>query len=175
MSQSTTLISGGSASWSVDETIHLLREQWHLLVQNDKLFGPEYALTGVTKQLTAITDFLPEVPRGLRPGAVRLAAQYAESAAWLHQCLDEAVAGNRWTQQAFAWAEQIDDPIMTAWVTYRSSQQRLTSGHPTHAVEQANTALRYVLRQLAQLGTAINRHQQLPEVRDFLHDLQGAG
>ena len=29
-------------SW--DETIHLLREQWHLLVQNDKMFGPEYAL-----------------------------------------------------------------------------------------------------------------------------------
>ncbi|MEU8264009.1 hypothetical protein AB0C02_25730 [Micromonospora sp. NPDC048999] len=128
-------------SW--DETIHLLREQWHLLVQNDKMFGPEYALMGVTRQLLAIEDLLREVPQALRPATVRLAAQYAESAAWLNQSLNEHAAGNHWTQQALAWAGQIADPIMIAWATYRSSQQRLTSGHPAQAVEQAEAALRH--------------------------------
>lgn len=128
-------------SW--DETIHLLREQWHLLVQNDKMLGPEYALTGVTRQLRAIENLLDEVPQALRPAAVRLAAQYAESAAWLNQSLNEQLAGNHWTRQALAWSGQIADPIMTAWATYRSSQQHLTSGHPIQAVEQAEAAMRY--------------------------------
>ncbi|MFJ8578274.1 hypothetical protein [Micromonospora sp. NPDC093277] len=128
-------------SW--DEAIHLLREQWHLLVQNDKMFGPEYALMGVTRQLFAIQDLLHEVPLALRPAAVRLAAQYAESAAWLNQSLNEHAAGNRWTQQALSWAGQIADPVMTAWATYRSSQQRLTSGNPVQALGEAETAMRY--------------------------------
>lgn len=128
-------------SW--DETIHLLREQWHLLVQNDKVFGPEYALMGVTRQLTTIEDLPNEVPQALRPAVIRLAAQYAESAAWLHQSLNDPAAGHRRTRQALAWAGQIADPTMTAWATYRSSQQWLTSGHPAHAVEQAEAALLY--------------------------------
>ncbi|MFI7511736.1 hypothetical protein ACIBSS_33510 [Micromonospora aurantiaca] len=128
-----------SGSW--DETVHLLREQWHLLVQNDKMFGPEYALMGVTRQLATIDDLLHEVPQALRPAVVRLAAQYAESAAWLHQSLNDHAAGHRRTQQALAWAGQIADPTMTAWATYRSSQQWLTSGHPARAVAQAEAAL----------------------------------
>lgn len=128
-------------SW--DDTIHLLREQWHLLVQNDKMFGPEYALMGVTRQLTAIDGLLCEVPQKIRPSLVRLAAQYAESAAWLNQSLNDQSAGHHWTRQALAWAAQIGDPTMTAWATYRSSQQWLTSGYAAQAVEQAETALRY--------------------------------
>ncbi|MER7457309.1 hypothetical protein [Micromonospora sp. NPDC126480] len=130
-----------SGSW--DETIHLLREQWHLLVQNDKMFGPEYALMGVTRQLAVIEDLLREAPQALRPAAVRLAAQYAESAAWLNQSLNDHAAGHRRTQQALTWAVQIADPTMIAWATYRSSQQWLTGGCPARAVEQAEAALRY--------------------------------
>ncbi|ROO63061.1 hypothetical protein EDC02_5073 [Micromonospora sp. Llam0] len=136
---STKQAAPGPGTW--DETIHLLRDQWHLLVQNDKMFGPEYALTGVTRQLTLIDDLLHEVPHALRPALVRLAAQYAESAAWLNQSLNYHPAGHHWTQQALTWATQISDPTMTAWATYRSSQQWLTSGNPTQAVKQAATAL----------------------------------
>ncbi|MFI2652519.1 hypothetical protein [Micromonospora fulviviridis] len=128
-------------SW--DETIHLLHEQWHLLVQNDKMFGPEYALMGVTGQLKAIHGLLREVPQERKPSLIRLAAQYAESAAWLNQSLNDPSAGHRWTQQALAWAAQIGEPTMTAWATYRSSQQWLTSGHAAQAVEQAEAALLY--------------------------------
>ncbi|MFI6163930.1 hypothetical protein ACIA59_28765 [Micromonospora haikouensis] len=128
-------------SW--DETIDLLREQWHLLVQNDKMLGPEYALVGVTTQLAAIDGFLREAPQALRPSVVRLAAQYAESAAWLNQSLNDHSTGRYWTRQALVWARQIADPTMIAWATYRSSQQYLTSGDPVKAVEQAEGALRH--------------------------------
>ncbi|WP_416903506.1 hypothetical protein [Micromonospora echinospora] len=140
-------------SW--DETIHLLREQWHLLVQNDKMFGPEYALMGVVRQLGAIDELLREVPQALRPSLVRLAAQYAESAAWLNQSLNDHSTGRHWTQQARAWAGQIADPTMTAWATYRSSQQWLTSGHPDRAVGQAEAALRYDQKLSAPMRAAL--------------------
>ncbi|MFI0797047.1 hypothetical protein ACH4OY_30850 [Micromonospora rubida] len=126
-----------------DETVHLLRGQWHLLVQNDKMFGPEYALIGVTKQLTSIENLLGNVPQAFRPTLLRLAAQYAESAAWLNQSLNDHVAGIHWTRTALTWARQIADPTMTAWGIYRSSQQRLASGDSAQAVEQAEAALLY--------------------------------
>ncbi|GAA3742205.1 hypothetical protein GCM10022225_27260 [Plantactinospora mayteni] len=128
-------------SW--DETIYLLRGQWHLLVQNDKILGPEYALVGVTSQLTVIGGFLRDVPQALRPALVRLAAQYAESAAWLNQSLNDYSAGHHWTRKALNWSDQVADPAMTAWATYRGSQQWLTSGDPVRALEQAEAALRY--------------------------------
>ncbi|MEU9507762.1 hypothetical protein ACIBVK_29495 [Micromonospora echinofusca] len=144
-------------SW--EETIHLLREEWHLLVQNDKVFGPEYALMGVSRQLAAIEDLSKEAPEALRPAVIRLAAQYAESAAWLHQSLNDHAAGHRRTQQALAWAGQIGDPTMTAWATYRSSQQWLTSGHPTEAVVQAEAALRYDQKLPAPMRAALRVQQ----------------
>ncbi|MEV4847312.1 hypothetical protein AB0K20_29350 [Micromonospora matsumotoense] len=71
-----------------------LRAQWHLLVQNDTLFGPQYALIGATAQLALVERLLVDVPRSFRPSVVRLAAQYAESAAWLNQSLDDAPAAH---------------------------------------------------------------------------------
>ncbi|MGI5213391.1 hypothetical protein [Plantactinospora sp. CA-290183] len=126
-------------SW--DETMYQLRAQWHLLVQNDKLLGPEYALIGVTTQLTLLDRLLGGVPDARRPALVRLAAQYAESAAWLNQSLDDYAEGHRWTEKALAWADQIADPIMTAWAKYRSSQHWLIVGQPRRAVERAEAAM----------------------------------
>ncbi|OKI46058.1 hypothetical protein [Micromonospora sp. CB01531] len=126
-------------SW--DETIYQLRGQWHLLVQNDKLVGPEYALIGVTRQLMLLEQLLSDVPNAFRPALVRLAAQYAESAAWLNQSLNEHAAGQHWTEKALAWANQITDPTMTAWAAYRYSQHWLIVGNPRRAVEQAEAAM----------------------------------
>ncbi|MEV4628269.1 hypothetical protein AB0J90_18540 [Micromonospora sp. NPDC049523] len=126
-----------------DETIYQLRAQWHLLVQNDKLFGPDYALIGVTAQLTLVDRLLADVPDPFLPSLIRLGAQYAESAAWLNQSLDHHAGARQWTGKALAWANQIADPIMTAWATYRSSQHRLIAGEPRGAVERAEAAMTY--------------------------------
>lgn len=128
-------------SW--DETIYHLRTQWHLLVQNDKLFGPGYALIGVAAQLTLLDQFLCDAPSLFRPPLIRLAAQYAESAAWLSQSLSEHAEGHHWTEKALAWAKTIEDPTMTAWATYRSSQHWLLAGNPRRAVDQVESAMRH--------------------------------
>ncbi|MEU4660246.1 hypothetical protein AB0F83_00660 [Micromonospora chalcea] len=165
-------------SW--DEAIYLLREQWHLLVQNDKVFGPEYALMGVIKQLATIEETLPGVPEAIRPAVIRLAAQYAEFATWLHQSLNDHAAGHRRTRQALAWADEIADPTMTAWATYRSSQQWLASGRAAQAVEQAEAALlhdpklprpmRAALRvQHAHALAATGEHQSAMRLLDSAH------
>ncbi|MGC4770490.1 hypothetical protein ACLQ25_16145 [Micromonospora sp. DT44] len=126
-------------SW--DETIYQLRAQWHLLVQNDKLFGPQYALIGVAAQLMLLDRLLTDVPTPIRPSLIRLAAQYAESAAWLNHSLNDAPAAQHWTGKALSWADQIADPTMTAWATYRSSQHWLVGGEPQRAVDDAEAAM----------------------------------
>ncbi|MEV7989517.1 hypothetical protein [Micromonospora sp. NPDC085948] len=124
-----------------DEMVYLLRAQWHLLVQNDKLLGPQYALIGVTGQLALLDQMLPDAPAEFRTSLIRLASQYAESAAWLNHSLNDAPSAQRWTGKALTWAEEISDPIMTAWATYRSSQHWLMAGNPERSVEQAEAAM----------------------------------
>ncbi|MFG1917410.1 hypothetical protein [Micromonospora sp. NPDC048898] len=168
-----------TGSW--DETIYQLRAQWHLLVQNDKLFGPEYALTGVTAQLMLLDRLLNDVPSSIRPNLVRLAAQYAESAAWLNHSLDDAPAARRWTREALTWADQIADPTMTAWATYRSSQHWLIAGKPRRAVEEAEAAMlqdrrvpspvRAALRvQHAHALAMVGEHRKAMQLLDDAHE-----
>ncbi|MDG4784979.1 hypothetical protein O7626_03365 [Micromonospora sp. WMMD1102] len=140
-------------SW--DETFYQLRAQWHLLVQNDKLFGPEYALIGVANQLTLIDQLLSDVPAQLRPNLIRFAAQYAESAAWLNQSLNKHPAGHVWTEKALSWSNQIADPTMTAWATYRSSQHWLMAGQPKRSIECAEAAMLYDRQVPAPMRAAI--------------------
>ncbi|RKR88396.1 hypothetical protein BDK92_2717 [Micromonospora pisi] len=165
-------------SW--DETMYQLRAQWHLLVQNDKLFGPEYALIGVTAQLMLLDRLLGDVPPSIRPSLVRLAAQYAESAAWLNQSLNDAPAAQHWTGKALTWTNQIADPTMTAWAMYRSSQHWLIAGKPHRAVEQAEAAMvqdkkvpspvRAALRvQHAHALATVGEHREAMQLLDDAH------
>ncbi len=137
----TDAVATAPASGSWDETLHHLRARWRLLVQTDKLFGPQYALIGVTEQLKVVDRLLIDVPEPYRSSVIRMAAQYAESAAWLHQQLDDCAAAQGWTAKALIWAAQSADPTMTAWARYRSSQHWLITGQPRHAVERAAGAL----------------------------------
>jgi tetratricopeptide (TPR) repeat protein len=131
----------GPSVGSWDETIHHLRLRWRLLVQTDKLFGPRYALIGVTEQLTLVDRLLFDVPDSFRSCLIRVAAQYAESAAWLNQQLDECATAQHWTAKSLGWAAQSLDPTMTAWARYRSSQHWLLNGQPRQAVERAASSL----------------------------------
>ncbi|KOX06682.1 hypothetical protein ADK66_22145 [Micromonospora sp. NRRL B-16802] len=165
-------------SW--DETLYQLRAQWHLLVQNDKLFGPQYALIGVTAQLNLLDRLLNDVPSLFRPSLVRLAAQYAESAAWLNHSLNDVPAAQLWTRKALALADQIADPAMTAWATYRSSQHWLIAGKPRRAVEEAEAAMlqdkkvpspvRAALRvQHAHALATVGEHREAMQLLDNAH------
>jgi hypothetical protein len=141
----TVARSAGLSVASVSERVEMLthlREQWHVLVRADNLFGPRHALTGVEAQLGVLQELMSTDTSDLRVETVRLAAQYAESAAWLHEDARDLDQARFWTSQAMEWADEIDDRIMVAWTVYRRSQQLTATGHPAQAIGLARAARR---------------------------------
>jgi len=126
----------------VAELLDHLREQWYVLVRADNLLGPRHALVGVQAQLEVLTELMEADPGELRAEAVRLGAQYAESAAWLHEDAGDLPRAQAWTSQAMEWAYEIDDAVMVAWTAYRRSQQLTATGHTAAAVGLARAARR---------------------------------
>jgi hypothetical protein len=124
------------------EMLTYLREHWHVLVRADNLFGPRHALTGVEAQLGVLEELMCADPSDQRVETVRLAAQYAESAAWLYEDADDLDQARYWTSQAMEWAYEIDDRTMVAWTVYRRSQQLTATGHPAQAIGLAQAARR---------------------------------
>jgi hypothetical protein len=105
-----------------DLLVHL-REQWHLLVKTDNLLGPRHAIRGVLDQITVLEELL-HVSRDHSRRAVvaQLAAQYAGSAAWLHEDAGDLPRARFWTGRAMEWAHEAQDPVMLAWTLFRRSQ-----------------------------------------------------
>lgn len=124
----------------VDEILAHLREQWHLLVKTDNLFGPRYALAGVLDQIAIIDALMRTTRDTTRIGVARLAAQYAESAAWLYEDVYDSAGARYWTGRAMEWAHEADDPLMLAWTLFRRSQQAVTAEEAAQAVGLARAA-----------------------------------
>ncbi len=142
-----------------DETVHALLVQWRLLVDNDKLFGPAYALVGVSQQLNFMNELLGEAPESFRPMLCRLAAQYSESAAWLSQSLDDDAAAGRFSRRALDLATRTGDTAMIAWARYRSSQHWLTRKATVNAVKVAEAAVEHDTALPAPMRAAIRVQQ----------------
>jgi tetratricopeptide (TPR) repeat protein len=138
---STADAAAGDGSDLADVLAHI-REQWHALVRTDNLLGPRHALAGVRHQLFTLIELMDTVPGSARAAVVLLAAQYAESAAWLYEDSDELVLAQLWTTQAMEWAYEVGDDVMLAWTAYRRSQQALAAGDTTRAVGLAQAARR---------------------------------
>jgi transcriptional regulator with XRE-family HTH domain/tetratricopeptide (TPR) repeat protein len=125
-----------------EELLSHVGEQWHMLVRTDNLLGPRYALGGVCTQLTILTALLRHVRPPLRNQSLRLAAMYAESAAWLYEDAGDLSAGRRWTRHAMEWALEVGDRPMVAWTLFRRSQQALSGGNGAEVVGLAEAACR---------------------------------
>uniref|UniRef100_UPI003F49AA51 helix-turn-helix domain-containing protein n=1 Tax=Actinomadura sp. CA-154981 TaxID=3240037 RepID=UPI003F49AA51 len=110
----------------IDAVLTHLTDMWHALVKTDNLLGPRHALDGVTLQLDILGSFLRTARPPQRERALRLAAQYAESAAWLHEDAGNIDRSRFWTGQAMEWAVAAGDHRMVAWVLFRRSQQAQT-------------------------------------------------
>lgn len=126
----------------IDELLGHLREQWHLLVRTDNLFGPRYALAGVLLQLRLIQDLLPSMRVQARNEFIKLAAQYAESAAWLHEDGGDLPAAAAYNGQAMAWAHEAGDDPMLAWTLFRRSQQATYRGDAASVIGLCQAARR---------------------------------
>ncbi|MEV4709602.1 hypothetical protein [Actinoplanes sp. NPDC049316] len=151
----TVLLAAGD--W--EETLEDFRIEWRLLVDNDKLFGPGYALVGVTRQLDLLDTFIEQAPQIFHRELNQLAALYSESAAWLSQSLNDDAAAERWARHSLTLASRTDDTVMTAWARYRSSQHWLSRRAPGRAAEHADVAARHELKLPAPMRAAIRVQQ----------------
>ncbi len=124
----------------IGEILTHLREQWHLLVKTDNLFGPRYALAGVLDQITIVDALMRTTRDTTRTEVARLAAQYAESAAWLYEDSHDLTGARYWTGRAMEWALEADDPLMLAWTLFRRSQQAVTAREVAQAIGLARAA-----------------------------------
>lgn len=124
----------------IGEILAHLREQWHLLVKTDNLFGPRYALAGVLDQIAIIDTLMRTTRDTTRTEVARLAAQYAESAAWLYEDAHDLAAARYWTGRAMEWAHEADDRLMLAWTLFRRSQQATTAQEAAQAIGLARAA-----------------------------------
>ncbi|WP_433270764.1 helix-turn-helix transcriptional regulator [Actinosynnema sp. CS-041913] len=140
-SQAGSPLSGLSPAQIPDLVDHL-REQWHLLVKTDNLFGPRFALGPVHDHLRLLQELMRTARAPVRREMVRLAAQYAESAAWLHEDAGEALLAQHWTDRAMEWAHEADDRLMLAWTLFRRSQQAAAACDPARTVALAEAARR---------------------------------
>jgi hypothetical protein len=147
----------GGGDW--EETLEDFRAEWRLLVDNDKHFGPGYALVGVTRQLDLLATYLDQAPQTFHRELNRLGALYSESAAWLSQSLHDDAAAERWARHSLTLASRTDDTVMTAWARYRSSQHWLSRRAPGRAAEHAYVAARHELKLPAPMRAAIRVQQ----------------
>lgn len=142
-----------------EQTLDDFRTEWRLLVENDKLFGPAYALVGVTRQLDLIESAIAQAPQPFHHELNRLAALYSESAAWLAQSLNDDDAAERWARNSLTRASRTNDIAMIAWARYRSSQHWLSRHAPDRATVHVGFATRHELKLPAPMRAAIRVQQ----------------
>jgi tetratricopeptide (TPR) repeat protein len=126
----------------LDELLAHLHDQWHALVKTDNLLGPRHALTGVHDQLAIIGALLRTSRPPLRAEVLRLGAQYAESAAWLHEDSGGMDGSRYWTGVSMEWAVEADDRRMVSWSLFRRSQQARADGDAAQVIGLACAARR---------------------------------
>ncbi|MEU5696726.1 helix-turn-helix transcriptional regulator [Actinosynnema sp. NPDC020468] len=147
----------GLGGHDVEELVDHLREQWHLLVRTDNLFGPRFALSSVHDHLRLVIDLMRSVPVARRVDLVRLASWYAESAAWLHEDAAETRLAQVWTDRAMEWAHEGGDETMVAWTLFRRSQQ--AADDPGRVIGLATAAHRRGPELHAPMRAAITQQQ----------------
>lgn len=119
-----------------------LKDMWHTLVRADNLFGPRHALASVRQQISILESLLEHTRGDQRLEVLRLAAQYAESAAWLHEDSADLAKAARWTSQAMEWATESGDQAMVTWTLFRRSQQATTKRNPGQTISLAQAVQR---------------------------------
>lgn len=148
----------GSAD-HIEEVAAHLREQWHVLVQADNLLGPRRALTGVLEQINVIEELLL-ISRGPeRLELAKLAATYAESAAWLYEDSGRMPESTRWVDRAMSWSYEAGNRNMLAWTLFRKSQHAAASRDAGGTLGLATAAGREAATDASPMRAAILQQQ----------------
>ncbi|WP_257231885.1 tetratricopeptide repeat protein [Streptomyces sp. Rer75] len=173
-----------------EAAIQHLRDMWHTLVRADNLFGPRHALTAVHQQLDVLNGLLEDSRGEHRQELLKLSAQYAESAAWLHEDSMDVTRAETWTGQAMEWAMESGDEAMLSWTLFRRSQ--LATGKKNagqtiglaQAVQRHERALTHPMKAaaiqqeaqgLALYGNETACHRKLDEAHEYAAIAESSG
>lgn len=106
----------------------------------DKILGPHQLLGPVLAQL----DMLDALRKHARPPVakplLRVLAQYAEFAGWLHQDAGDVPAAMYWSDRATQWAQSACDYQMVAYLLVRKSNIACLTDDATTVIELAAAA-----------------------------------
>ncbi|XVV06697.1 helix-turn-helix transcriptional regulator [Actinosynnema sp. CA-248983] len=141
--QTSRRVPSALSAGQVPEVVDHLTEQWHLLVKTDNMLGPRFALGPVLAHLELLRELMRSTWGRPRTELARVASQYAESAAWLHEAIGDERLAEYWTDRAMEWAHEADDRPMLAWTLFRRSQQAAAAGEAARTVGLAEAAQRY--------------------------------
>lgn len=108
----------------------------------DKMLGPRQLLGPVLAQIQVLDGLRRHAkPRTIDP-LLRLLAQYAEFAGWLHQDAGDTPAAMYWSDRATEWAQAVGDYQMVSYMLVRKSNIALLDDDATTVVELAAAARR---------------------------------
>lgn len=145
-------------SASPEHIIAYLQEQWHLLVRADNLFGPGRVLRLVHEHIELIESLVRDARGDVRTSLLSLGADYAESAAWLHEDADDQMA-HFWAGRALEWAHAAGDHRLIAWALFRRSQQVANERDAAQAIGLARAAQDTGSRLPDQMRAAITQQE----------------
>ncbi|WP_445515370.1 hypothetical protein [Streptomyces sp. NEAU-174] len=173
-----------------EAAIEHFRDMWHTLVRADNLFGPRHALAGVHQQLDMLQGLLEDSRGEHRQELLKLSAQYAESAAWLHEDSMDVSSAETWTSRAMEWAMEAGDEAMLSWTLFRRSQLAAGKKNAGQAIGLAQAVQRHeralsrpmkaaAIQQEAQGlaldGDEIACHRKLDEAHEFAALAESSG
>jgi transcriptional regulator with XRE-family HTH domain len=106
----------------------------------DKMLGPRQLLGPVLAQIQVLDRLRKHARPGTAEPTIRLLAQYAEFAGWLHQDAGDTTAAMYWSDRATQWAQAVGDYQMVAYLLVRKSNISLLDDDPISVIELAAAA-----------------------------------
>jgi hypothetical protein len=106
----------------------------------DKMLGPRQLLGPVLAQIEVLDGLRRHARPGTSEPTLRLLAQYAEFAGWLHQDVGDTTAAMFWSDRATQWAQAVGDYQMVAYMLVRKSNIALLGDDAGSVVDLAAAA-----------------------------------
>lgn len=106
----------------------------------DKMIGPRQLVGTTLAQLQVLDRLRRNATPGTTEPLLRLLAQYAEFAGWLHQDLGDTAAARYWCDRASQWAQATGDYAMVAYLLVRKSNIALLERDAREVIELAAAA-----------------------------------
>lgn len=106
----------------------------------DKMLGPKQLLRPVLAQVDVLDTMRRYTPPRTANPVLKLLAQYAEFAGWLHQDAGNPPVAMLWSARASQWAQGAGDDQMAAYMLIRKSNIALSANDPAAVVSLAAAA-----------------------------------